>query len=343
MTSTGTAIVTAQAHTLALPDAVRERGISEAQWRTLCDSLYPGAKPESVLMVIDYCAARKLDPLKKPCHIVPMKVRDGKTGEYAWRDVVMPGIYEYRTTAHRTGLYLGHSAPEYGPTADKFGVKAPEWCAMTFYRLGPHAQRIEFPVRRLFAEVVNLKDGRANDRWSRAPVQMLEKCLEAAGLREAFPEEFGGEQTADELDGETPVDALPLPRPGQRKSQPALIPGPSLADPIDPGDGATPPRPHQASPGGSNASGAPPALASPPSRPAHIGKILAVESCGPGGIVRVKLDTGFQAATKDAEIRQGLEALKAKGATVEIETNPSRDPAKFVPIIREIRAVTETT
>ena len=48
-----------------LPEPVARRGISEAQWRTLCTSLYPGAKPESVLMVIDYCAARKLDPLKR--------------------------------------------------------------------------------------------------------------------------------------------------------------------------------------------------------------------------------------------------------------------------------------
>ena len=99
----------------ALPDPVIRRGVNEAQWRTLCNSLYPGAKAQSVLMVIDYCAARRLDPLKKPCHIVPMEVKVGNV--YEWRDVVMPGIYELRTTAQRTGEYLGHAKAEYGPTS----------------------------------------------------------------------------------------------------------------------------------------------------------------------------------------------------------------------------------
>lgn len=78
-----------------LPPAVARRGINEAQWRTLMN-LFPGAKGPSVLMVWDYCVARTLDPLKKPCHIVPMDVNG------VWRDVVMPGIYELRTTAMRT-------------------------------------------------------------------------------------------------------------------------------------------------------------------------------------------------------------------------------------------------
>ena len=51
-----------------LPQNVIARGIDEAQWNTLCNSLFPGAKADSVLMVVDYCKARKLDPLKKPCH-----------------------------------------------------------------------------------------------------------------------------------------------------------------------------------------------------------------------------------------------------------------------------------
>ena len=38
----------------------------------LQSSLYPGASTESVLMVLDYCKARKLDPFLKPVHIVPM-------------------------------------------------------------------------------------------------------------------------------------------------------------------------------------------------------------------------------------------------------------------------------
>lgn len=192
-----------------LPAPVARRGITEAQWRTLVNNLFPGAKSESVIMVWDYCAARRLDPMKKPCHIVPMQVKN-QDGDYVWRDVVMPGIYEYRTTATRTGLYLGHSKPEYGPEAEHLGVKAPEYCELTVYRWSEAAKaRIEFPVRIYFREcAATRKDKKTgeigvNDRWSKAPIQMLTKCTEAAALREAFPDELGGSSTAEEMEGQT--------------------------------------------------------------------------------------------------------------------------------------------
>lgn len=195
--------------TPALPPTVARRGITEAQWRTLMNNLFPGASGESVLMVWDYCTARKLDPLKKPCHIVPMQVKDSKTGQYEWRDVVMPGIYEYRTTAQRTGEYMGHSKPEYGPEIDHLGAKVPEWCEMTIYRWSKAAhQRTEYPVRVYFRECAGTRKDKnqngklvLNQRWATAPIQMMTKVCEAAGLREAFPDELGGEQTFEEMDG----------------------------------------------------------------------------------------------------------------------------------------------
>jgi phage recombination protein Bet len=190
-----------------LPPSVARRGISEGQWRTLMNNLYPGASGESVLMVWDYCLARKLDPLKKPCHIVPMRVKQG--ADFVWRDVVLPGIYEYRTTAHRTGQYLGHSIPVYGPEIDYCGVKAPAYCDFTVYRWNPEAKmRAEYPVQIRFSEVVaTTKDKKTyqlcvNARWTKAPQQMLTKCTEAAALREAFPDELGGTHTVEEMEGQ---------------------------------------------------------------------------------------------------------------------------------------------
>jgi phage recombination protein Bet len=199
-----------------LPPSVARRGITDGQWRTLMYNLFPGASGESVLMVWDYCMARKLDPLKKPCHIVPMQVKQG--ADYVWRDVVLPGIYEYRTTAQRTGQYLGHSKPIYGPVAPYAGIQAPEWCEFTVYRWNSEAQmRAEYPVTVLFREVVaTKKDGNANARWSKAPQQMLTKCAEAAALREGFPDELGGTHTVEEMEGqvlevELPKDLGPRP------------------------------------------------------------------------------------------------------------------------------------
>jgi hypothetical protein len=48
---------------------------------------------------------------------------------------------------------------------------------------------------------------------------MLTKCTEAAGLREAFPDELGGEPTAEEMDGQragdisVSVEKAPPPKP----------------------------------------------------------------------------------------------------------------------------------
>lgn len=194
-----------------LPPVVSRRGINDAQWRTLMNNLFPGAKGESVLMVWDYCVARKLDPMKKPCHIVPMRVGD------SWRDVVMPGIYEYRTTANRTGEYLGHSKPVYGPEIEYLGVKAPEYCELTVYRWNAKAQqKCEFPVQVKFAECVatawdkEARGPKVNARWTKAPQQMLTKCTEAAGLREAFPDELGGEVTAEEMEGQSQTEGMSI-------------------------------------------------------------------------------------------------------------------------------------
>jgi phage recombination protein Bet len=200
--------MSASTDVVSLPAPVARRGITEAQWRTLMNNLYPGAAPESVVMVWDYCAARKLDPLKKPCHIVPMQVKEVRSGDYVWRDVVMPGIYEYRTTATRTGLYMGHSKPEYGPEIEHLGVKVPEWCAITVYRWNKEAGcRVEYPVQVYFRECAGTRKDKItkepvlNQRWLTAPIQMMTKVCEAAGLREAFPDELGGEATFEEMDG----------------------------------------------------------------------------------------------------------------------------------------------
>jgi phage recombination protein Bet len=332
-TATAEQPTTAIAKTTDLPEAVTRRGISEAQWRTLTKNLFPGADPQSVLMVIDYCIARKLDPLKKPCHIVPMRVKDARSGEWGWRDVVMPGIYEYRTTAQRTGEYLGHSKPEYGPMVEHLGVKAPEWCEMTIYRHSRHAShdRIEFPVRRYFAEVVGLtKEGKVNDRWAKAPIQMLEKCTEAAGLREAFPDEFGGEQTAEEMDDQRVVieaEQVHAPQPAQRKSQQTngQVATPSTGAPTDrSGDEARSREMPSAAAGAVGGSSA----------PSHIGLIVDVVERPNGALV--KLDTGFQAATKDEAIVRG--AIMARDAKLRIElvVKPPRDP-KYAAIITEVK------
>lgn len=182
--------------------ALTERNIDTAVWTTLQNSVFPGAKDESILLAVDYCKARKLDILKKPCHIVPMSVTDAKTGNKNWRDVIMPGIYEQRITAFRTGQMAGQDEPVFGDTVTFRGVEAPEWCRVTVYRF-INNERCAFSHTEYFSEAcATTKEGKPNSMWSKRPRGQLAKCAEAGALRKAFPDELGGVITADEVNEE---------------------------------------------------------------------------------------------------------------------------------------------
>jgi phage recombination protein Bet len=168
-------------------------------------SLYPGAKPQSIGLVLGYCKAAGLDPMLKPVHIVPMW--DGKQG--AMRDVVMPGVGLYRTQASRTGQFAGMGAPEFGPdvTQNVGGVSVtfPDWCRITVRRALPSGIVAEFTAVEFWMENYAVKGGKEksvapNAMWARRPRGQIAKCAEAQALRKAFPE-LGSMPTADEMEG----------------------------------------------------------------------------------------------------------------------------------------------
>lgn len=196
-----------------LPEEIRQYGVTPNEFNNLRMNLFPGASLNAIKQVIAYCKARNLDPMKKPCHIVPMYVKDAN-GRGSMRDVVMPGIYELRTTAARTGEYLGLSEWRYGPEITTLGVTVPQWIEVTAYRrVGPMLRtisetpdRAEFTFRAWFTEsCATKKDGTLNAMWMKRPISQLTKCAEAGALRMAFPDDIGGEMTVEEMAGQHDV------------------------------------------------------------------------------------------------------------------------------------------
>lgn len=194
----------------------------------LRNSLYPGAKDESIKLVISYCRAAGLDPMQKPVHIVPMDVKSGKeeSGKdiYIKRDVIMPGVGSYRTQAARTGLYAGMSEPQFGPTkkiatklkqwnnahkgdrtftmVDGPDIEFPDWCRITVRRMLGN-QTVEFTAIEYWQEnyaTAGNDTTAPNAMWKKRPFGQIAKCAEAQALRKAFPE-FGAQPTADEMEG----------------------------------------------------------------------------------------------------------------------------------------------
>ncbi len=192
--------------------APRNTALTETQDRAILnalrDSFYPGAREDSILMVLNYCKAANLDPMTRPVHIVPMSVKKPGTREYEWRDVVMPGIEFYRTKADRTGKYAGMDDEEFGPeiTNTQWGITYPQWCKVTVYKITDGwVGRVAYSAKVFWLEsyATQGKDSSApNAMWRKRPFGQLSKCAEAAALRKAFPE-VGGQPTADEMAGKT--------------------------------------------------------------------------------------------------------------------------------------------
>lgn len=167
-------------------------------------------------MALSYCAARKLDPFKRPVHIVPMW--DSQRREMV--ETVWPGISEIRTTAFRTSQYAGCDEVEFGPMrtetfTGKVGrrgneedksvtVTFPEWGRINVYRI-LNGQRCKFVSPKVYWLESYGRQGASdvpNDMWAKRPSGQLEKCVEAAGLRKAFPEEIGNDYSAEEMAGQ---------------------------------------------------------------------------------------------------------------------------------------------
>ena len=191
----------------------------EEIFRVLSNSLYVGAQPESIKMVLSYCKASGLDPMLKPVHIVPMYCstgkKDGKGYDIkAMRDVIMPGIGLYRIQASISKQYAGASEPEFGEdiTEEIEGSKVtyPKWCKVTVKRQLESGVIAGFSAIEFWKEnyATKSKDSKLpNAMWAKRPYGQIAKCAEAQALRKAFPE-FGSQPTADEMEGKE-IDVTP--------------------------------------------------------------------------------------------------------------------------------------
>lgn len=247
------------------PVALAERGIQPFHWKVFVETIWPSAKTtEGIVAALDYCMARKLDPYKRQAHIVPMyNAKLGREVETVW-----PSVSELRTTAMRTGAYAGRDEAEYGPLTskefvenvgtgaqrrtEKFTIEFHEWIRITVYRV-VEGLRCAFVGPKVYWLETYARQERGSDlpnaMWRKRLVGQHEKCAEAAALRAAFPEELGGELTAEEMYGQM-VDVTP-----GREQRTVQFPQ-ALAAPAPIALPVPPPTP------------APPAAAAPTSEPA---------------------------------------------------------------------------
>jgi phage recombination protein Bet len=222
---------------------------------------------------LSYCKARKLDPFKRPVHIVSIYSRSEKR----MLESVWPGIGELRTTAFRTGLYAGREATEWGPdrelSFDNQTLVYPEWAQVTVHRLDRHGNPRAYPGPRVYwleSYATRAHDTIApNEMWRRRSRGQLDKCAEAAALRAAFPEELGNDYAAEEMEGQVvdhaPAEPAPTPAGPPLRGNAALRsrfaqaeppPEPPEEEPEEPEEDDSPAPDAPAQPSGGDLSGA---------------------------------------------------------------------------------------
>jgi phage recombination protein Bet len=188
---------------------------TEATWRNLCHTYSAAETSEAVMMAVERSQALGIDPFAGAIHIIPMwnsKLRRRV-------QVPIPGIKQHEIVASRTGQWAGMDRPEWGPeitqtfrgeTEERDGstktiemtLTYPEYCVLTVYRL-VGGQKRAFTVEVYWLESYGRAGFRSevpNDRWQKAPRQMLHKVAKSAALRSAFPEQVG--HSAEEMDGQ---------------------------------------------------------------------------------------------------------------------------------------------
>lgn len=201
---------------LPMPEGLTD--IDAGKWRVLVESIFPSAKTvEAVVMALDYCKVRNLDPFKRPVNIVPMYNKTLKKEV----ETVWPGINSVQVDAARTQEWAGMDAPVWGADITEVfkgagnykdddgnwskesmevSVTYPESCSLTVYRT-VKGQKCAFTETVFWKETFSSigKTGVPNHIWQKRARGQLHKCAKAAVLRTAFPE--AGEYTAEEMEG----------------------------------------------------------------------------------------------------------------------------------------------
>lgn len=184
-------------------------------FRVLQETLYPGSTDQEVSMILSYCKARRIDPILKPVHLVPMSVKTDKKDKdgkfiYERKNVIMPGVGLYRIDASRSGQYAGMDEPEFGEditeTIGKVKLTYPKWCKIKVKKLLANGDIAEFTAKEYWKENYATKsnfDNSPNMMWEKRAYGQLAKCAEAQALRKAFPDIVGNEYTKEEMEGKT--------------------------------------------------------------------------------------------------------------------------------------------
>lgn len=167
-------------------------------------------------LFIENCKALRLDPIRRQAYAFVFHKDDPAKRQLT----IVTSINGYRSIAERTGNYrpgktetvLGEAAD---PLTNPLGISH---ATATVYKY-VHSEWHEVTETAYWSEFAPIKEIWENrqptgkfqldpkkDNWRRMPRVMIEKCAEAKALRRAWPDDFAGLYTEDEIDRAHTID-----------------------------------------------------------------------------------------------------------------------------------------
>lgn len=165
---------------------------------------------QEVVLFLNLCKAQHLNPFLREAYLIKFGNQPAS---------IVTGKEVFTKRAHRNKDYAGQQAgiiiqKEDGTIENRIGTLKLNgeaivggW-AKVFVR--GYDSAIESAVS--FDEYVGMKkDGTVNSQWAKKPGTMIRKVALVQALREAFPEDFQGMYSAEEMDIPTPLDETSIP------------------------------------------------------------------------------------------------------------------------------------
>lgn len=193
-----------------LPAAMQSNAIdfkSPEIIKTLKATVAVGLNDAEFMMFAEHCKGTGLNPFKKEVWAIKTKGYTNKRGEFVEGKVqIMTGINGFHTIANDNPQYDGIEVGLIDPNGDYKSQAYPKndyigaWCKV--YRKD---RRMPIESAVMLAEYdKSLTEYNYPDKgiWKTMKRVMIQKCAESVGLRKAFPQQFNGMYTAEEMPAE---------------------------------------------------------------------------------------------------------------------------------------------
>lgn len=179
----------------------------------LKNTVCKNATDDELQLFLHVCSRTGLDPFRNQIYAV-------KRGD---KMTIQTGIDGFRLIAERSGKYAPGKEPSY--TYDAQGKVQSATCYLK--KQTTDGTWHEVSATAFWNEYVQSYGGKPSNFWSKMPHVMLAKCCEAICLRKAFPADFSGLYTTEEMAQADNIEVsqinnsqdIPVPPPIQENKQ----------------------------------------------------------------------------------------------------------------------------